>query len=173
MYDGCGNNMNFIRFANIYLGLSAILILISIVSIAVFRYDLGIDFVGGSVMEVEYQDARPSNQEIQDQLKDLPLKSLSVQPVEEKQVILRMNDISEETHQQVLEKLGNVQEHRFESIGPAIGRELRQKTFLLSFLSLAAIAIYIAFAFRRVSRPLPSWSYSLATLLVLLHDILI
>jgi len=86
-------------------------------------------------------------------------------------------DINEEIHQQILEKLSegetSLKEERFESIGPSIGRELKDKTKIVVGLSLSAMVLYIALAFRKVQRPLKSWRYGLVSLVALSHDILI
>jgi len=87
-----------------------------------------------------------------------------------------MKDISEDTHQEVLQKLkenNEVEEKRFEAIGPAIGSELKKTTKIVIIFSLLAIVLYIAFAFRKISRPVKSWQYGIAALLALFHDVLI
>jgi len=139
----------------------------------IFGLKPGIDFTGGSILEVEYKAERFSNQEIKNALADLELGEIYIQPTGERGVIIRMKDIDEATHQQVLEKLGQVEELRFESIGPVIGQELKGKTKIVIVLSLLAIVLYIAFVFRRTSRPVASWQYGIASLLALFHDVLI
>ncbi|KKU86696.1 MAG: protein-export membrane protein SecF [Candidatus Wildermuthbacteria bacterium RIFCSPHIGHO2_01_FULL_47_27] len=164
---------NFLRYRHIYYLFSGLLILGSIVALAVFGLRFGIDFNGGSVLEIEYQDSRPANQEIQDKLADLNLGEMIVQPIGDRGVMLRMRDLDEDTHQRVLQKLG-AKEQRFESIGPVIGRELKKKTQVAIALATAAIMFYIAFAFRKVSRPVPSWQYGLiAAVVAFFHDVLI
>jgi len=104
------------------------------------------------------------------------LGEISIQPTEEKGVILKMKDISEDVHQQIIQKLmGNseLEEKRFESIGPVIGRELKEKTKVVIALVLLTIVCYIALAFKKVSRPVSSWQYALSSLVCLSHDILI
>ncbi len=169
-------NINFLKYKKIYFIFSATLILASLVCLIIFGLKPGIDFTGGSILEIEYIEERPSNQEIKETLSDLDLGEVSVQPTGEKGVILRMKDISEDTHQEVIQKLKEnkgLEERRFESIGPVIGRELKQKTKIVIILSLLAIVLYIAWAFRKISRPLPSWQYGIASLVALFHDILI
>ncbi len=146
-------------------------------------------------MELEYKDLRPSNQEILEKLQGLDLGTIYVQPTGEKGVIIRMKDITEETHQQILQtlrqetefvpkeegsgegalniKLGAVEERRFETIGPVIGRELKRKTKVVIAVALLSMILYIALAFRRVQRPLRSWVYGIASVIALFHDILI
>ncbi|MDD2696928.1 MAG: protein translocase subunit SecF [Candidatus Pacebacteria bacterium] len=169
-------SIKFIKYYKIYFIFSGILILASLVSLFVLGLKPGIDFTGGSILEVEYKTDRPDNSQIRQQLADLNLGEIYLQPTGEKGLIIRMKDISEETHQEILQKLGgsdNLEEKRFESIGPAIGKELKEKTNIVVLLSLFAIVLYIAFAFRRVSFPAKSWQYGIASLIVLSHDILI
>lgn len=169
-------NLDFLKYKKIYFIFSGALILASLICLIVFGLKPGIDFTGGSILEIEYIEERPSNQEIREALSNLDLGEILVQPTEEKGVILKMKDISEDTHQQVLERLNEtnkLEERRFESIGPLIGQELKQKTKIAIILSLIAIVLYIAWAFRKISRPIPSWQYGIASLLALFHDVLI
>ncbi len=126
-------------------------------------------------MEIEYKDSRPLNEDIASKLSGLDLGLSSIQPSGEKGVILRMKDIGEGLHSEIISQLGKensgVIETRFESIGPTVGRELRTKTFILISLALLAMVVYISLAFRRVQRPLGSWYYGLASVLCLFHDI--
>ncbi|TSC56043.1 MAG: hypothetical protein Greene071421_62 [Parcubacteria group bacterium Greene0714_21] len=168
------NGMNIFTYSNFYLALAVSLILLSVGSIIVFGLTLGIDFTGGSIMEVQYTESRPSTQDIQARLMDLELGSLQIQPVGEQNVLVRMKDIEENMHQEVLSLLGKeVQELRFESIGPVIGRELTKKTFLITVLSLLVLVSYIAFAFRKVTHPVHPWHWPLASLLALVFDLMV
>jgi len=164
---------DFLKYRKIYFAFSGLLILGSLACLILFGLKPGIDFTGGSILEVEYKAERFSNQEIKNALADLELGEIYIQPTGERGVIIRMKDIDEATHQQVLEKLGQVEELRFESIGPVIGRELKEKTKIVIVLSLLAIVFYIALAFRRIQRPVSSWQYGIASLLALFHDVLI
>ncbi len=169
-------NINFTKYRKIYFIFSGILILASLACLAVFGLNLGIDFTGGSILELEFKTERPSNQEILEKFSDLDLGEIYIQPSGERGVILRMKEIDEQTHQQVLQKLaktGEIEELRFESIGPIIGRELKEKTKIVIVLALLSIVLYIALAFRRVQRPAKSWQYGISSLLALFHDVLI
>jgi len=167
---------NFLKYRKIYFIFSGVLVLGSLVCLIIFGLKPGIDFTGGSILEVEYIKERPSNKIIREKLADINLGEIYVQPTGERGVILRMKDISEDTHQEVVQKLnetGELEERRFEAIGPTIGQELKQKTKIVVILSLLAIVLYIAWAFRRISRPVSSWQYGIASLFCLTHDILI
>jgi len=165
----------FTKFSKFYYIFSGLLILGAVVSIIIFGLRFGIELTGGSMLELEF-DQRPENAAIQDKLKGLNLGEIIVQPTGERGMILRLKDIDEISHQEILKNLQDlspVKELRFESIGPTIGKEIKQKTMIAIILALLAITFYIAIAFRKISRPVASWRYGIASLIALFHDILI
>lgn len=166
--------LNFLKYKKVYFTFSGIIILASIISLAVFGLNLGIDFTGGSILELKYEGPKPSIENIKQSLSEVG--NVSVQMSGEDSIIIRMRNISEQEHQNVLLVLSEgyqVEEQRFESIGPVIGKELKQKTNILVVVALLAIVLYIAFAFRKVQRPIRSWQYGIASLVALFHDVLI
>ena len=166
--------MMFQKLQRILFILSFVSMGVSAFALSFFGLNLGIDFTGGSLLEAEYSTLRPATEEIHTLLKDVDLGSLSVQHTGETGVLLRMKDIPEETHQQVLSLLGDgVLELRFESIGPVIGKELREKTLLLAGLAMAVVILYIAFSFRRTAERIRPWHWSGAALVASFHDILL
>jgi preprotein translocase subunit SecF len=166
--------MTILRYSKFFLALSVLLVAASLVCIALFGLELGIEFTGGSILEVAYEGNPPSLESIRSQLSALNVGLDSVQRVGDNGLLLRMKAVSEEDHQAVLASLGEgAQELRFESIGPVIGKELRGKSAILLALALGAIILYVMFAFRKVKQPVHAWQWSLATLVALLHDILI
>jgi preprotein translocase subunit SecF len=168
--------MFIIKYRKLFFLVSALLVAASIVVLAVWGLNLGIDFTGGSLMELEFKQNRPSNQEIKDTVLILELGEINIQPTKEKNIILRMRDIDEETHQKVLltiQQLGEVKELRFESVGPVIGQELKKKSLYSIIIALIAILLFIALAFRKVSFIVKSYKYGLLAIVALFHDILI
>jgi preprotein translocase subunit SecF len=148
----------------------------------VWGLKFGIDFTGGSLLEVKFTDTNTiSVQEVKDVLKDEKLLSLIVQPVGSDSFILRFQQPDEATHQKVLtdlktlatSKKQNFEEKRYDSIGPVVGEELKRKTLWAIFLSAVGIISYIAWAFRKVSWPVASWKYGTTAVIALIHDLLI
>lgn len=167
---------NFTRYSSFYYIFSGLLVLGAITVLVLFGLKFGIEFTGGSLMELAFQTERPSADIIQEKLGELNLGEIIIQPLAEKEMLLRFKEIDETGHQQILLKLKEIsalEEKKFELIGPVIGRELKQKTIIAVILTLLAITFYIAFAFRKVSRPVSSFQYGLASLIALFHDILI
>lgn len=170
--------MNIIKYRKLYYVLSGAIIIASIFALAKWGLNLGIDFTGGSLMEVEYSIDRPATDLIKQALKSEGVDDVTVQPSGEKVAIIRFKDVDEKTHQQILAKLkggavDSLTEKSFTSVGPTIGNEMKTKSIWTISLVLIIIVSYIAIAFRNVSFPLSSWKYGVATLIALFHDVII
>lgn len=166
----------FTKYSKFYYLFSGILIVASIASLTVFGLKFGIEFTGGSTMEIEFTGDRPNNEAITKELSGFDLGNIVVQPTGSKGAVLKFRGIDEEIHQQVLAKINEaspVEEKSFQYIGPSVGNELRNKTLIAIVAALLAITAYIAFAFRKVSRPVQSWKYGITSLIALFHDIII
>jgi len=167
--------INFIKYHKLNYFFAVILILATIGCLLIFGLNLGIDFLGGTLWEVTFEN-RPTNAVIQEKLNSFNLGEIVVQPTDNNGVILRFKDINEDTHQQMIVKLNEispVQEKRFESIGPTIGKELKDKTIALVVISLVALLTYIAVSFRKLKWPIASWQYGIVSIVTLLLDLTI
>jgi len=167
--------MNFTKYFKLFNIFSSLLILSAIFFLFAFGLKFSIDFTGGSILEIEFEK-RPENPAIQEKLKDLNLGEITTQPTGQNGVILRIKEINEASHEDLLSKLGEiskVKEQRFENIGPVVGKELRQKTITLIIVSLLSLLVYIAIAFSKVSRPISSWQYGIISILTLSFDVLV
>jgi len=166
-----------IQKRKIWFTISGIVILSSILSLIFWGLPLSIDFTGGSLLEISFPQNRPKISEIKENLKDLDLGEIQIQPAGKNDMILRMKSVDEETHQKILsslkEKYKGLKEERFESIGPVIGSELKRKAIYALIIAAICIILYIAWAFRRVSKPVASWKFGLIAIIALVHDLII
>lgn len=168
--------LNIIGKRKIYYIISGIFIVASAAALLMWGLKFGIDFKGGSILEVAYPaNERPEINTLIDSLKPLNLSDLKIAPVGDNGVNFRFSETDEATHQKIMNALNSnaVEERRFSSIGPTIGAELKQKSINAIIIVLLGISLYIAWAFRKVSQPLNSWRYGIATLLALFHDLII
>lgn len=170
--------MFIVKYKKIFLSISAVLVALSIASMFYFGFNIGIDFKGGALIEVVYEDGRPSQRDVNSVLENLKMGSILVQPTGEKGYLLKSRDLNEEEHYSLLgalsfeEKL-KLKEVNFNSIGPSVGAELTRKAIIAIILVSFAIICFIAFAFRKVSKPVSSWRYGAIAIVALLHDIII
>ena len=164
--------MNFIKYHKLNYIFFIILILATIGCLLIFKLNLGIDFLGGTLWEISLEN-RPENFIIQENLNSFNLGEIVIQPTDNNGVLLRFKDVNEDIHQAMLDKLNEISkvtEKRFESIGPTIGKELKDKTIALIFISLMALLIYIAVSFRKLKWPIASWQYGIVSIITLALD---
>ena len=161
--------MVIIKYRSIFLSIAALMVLVSWGAIAYYGLNLGIDFAGGAILELEYPAARPNLEIVQAELVKLGRSDVLVQPIGEKGYLFRAKELSD-TDRTALTGNSTVIK-RFDAIGPTIGRELANKALIAIALVLLLIIAYIALAFRKVSKPVASWKYGLAAIIALAHDI--
>jgi len=170
--------MFIIKNKKIFISISIVLVIFSIISISVFGLKIGIDFKGGALTEVVYKDARPDQAELNSVLGVLSFGSILLQPTGDLGYIIKSRDLNEQEHSLLLKALSQdgksvLEEKSFNSVGPSVGRELTKKAFIAVILVSLAIIFFIAYAFRKVSRPVSSWRYGLIAIVSLLHDVII
>lgn len=135
----------------------------------------GIDFTGGSLLEISgTSDKVPHIEEVF--RNDLKLTA-SVQTTQEETLLIRTSTLSQEQFSALKSTLRDKQllsgdVLRFESIGPTIGAELRQKSWLALLLTLGLIIAYLAYTFRGARGLMASWKFGVAAIYALLHDLL-
>jgi len=165
----------FIKFKKIFYIIFLTLVIVSLFMIFRFGFNLGIDFLGGSIIELSFEN-RPTNQQIKEKLTNLELGELIIQPRGDTEVVIKTKEIDSEVHSKIivqLKELSSVKEISFESIGPVIGKEIRDKTIILVIVALITILLYISIAFIKVQRPLSSWQYAIISIVAMVFDILI
>ena len=169
-----------IQKRKIFLTFSTLAVVGSILALIFWGLNFGVDFTGGSLLEVSFKNYQPTVTEIQDSLQGIDLHGLVVQPTNDS-VILRFKESSEEAHQAVLGKLqaftasktgAAVTELQFDAVGSSVGQELKSKSFNSVAIVFIMIILYISWAFRKVSKPVASWKYGVAAIVALIHDVL-
>ncbi|MDO8435630.1 MAG: protein translocase subunit SecF [bacterium] len=211
--------MNIIGYRKFWLTISGIFVAASIALIVAFGLPFGLDFTGGSLLEVRYGAGAPvSTEQVQAALQSMGLAG-EIQTTDAGGFVIREKELNEEQHQTLIKKLKDLapneaakqpvsvqvegggqeqggtvtieddkgkqqivalggqqqafEEVRFESIGPAVGGELKRKAWFASIISIIFIVLYIAWAFRKVSKPVRSWQYGLIAIVALVHDVVI
>jgi len=191
--------MYIVTHRRLFFAITGFLLAVAVGAILFFGLPLSIDFTGGSLVEVKYQDQRPAIPELTQKVDQLALGEISLRESGANGVILRTRTLTPAEHEKVLNALGSQMatstasttasktatstatttaaarftELRFNSIGPSLGTELAKKALYALIAIVAAIMFYIAWAFRRVSRPDSSWVYGAIVVVILFHDVII
>ena len=165
-----------IKYKKIFLTITALIAIASVVSLFVFGLNFSIDFTGGSVLEVSYTEA-PSIQDIESVIGEHIGGTYVVRPIGENGFSIRTSFLSDEIRQEISSSLATkgqgFSEEKISSVGPVIGNELKNKAFVAIGIVIVVIILFVAFAFRKVSEPISAWWYGLIAIVALIHDVLI
>ncbi len=174
-----------VKHRKIFFVLSALLFAISFYGIFRYGFKLSIDFKGGTITEARYEHERPAKDVIESNISSLNLGGFSVRPSESDRYIVRTKELSPSEREQLLGALGHplssLTIERQNTIGPTAGAELKSKAMKAIAVVILMIVLFITFAFRGVSnaslpretRGVSSWKYGLATVIALIHDVVI
>lgn len=171
-----------IKHYRIWFVFSGGLVLISLGLLLVWGLRPGLEFRGGTLTELQFQNPVDAAQ-IRSELMGLKgVRDAVVQPVS-KNIIIVKTPVLEQTElldlrQTLSAKFGEAKENRFESIGPTISRELVRNAYWQIGLVALGILLYTAYAFRKITKnarqgQISSWRFGTAAILALLHDLVI
>lgn len=171
-------NINIIGHKNIFLGIAVLLVGAAAVAIFTFGFRQGIDMSGGVLVRFSITE-KPPLTELEDVFRaGLGTEGVRINYDPANGVwSARYPTAAEADHaklsQLLKEKYPSWEELSFQTTSPSVGKELRQKSQIAIALALFAVSLYIAFAFRKVYRPVSSWKYGIVTLVTLFHDVVI
>ncbi len=166
-----------IKYRKLFYTFSLILVIASFVALGMWGVKPGIDFTGGTLVEVSYPDGRPEQSVVAAKLATID-SSASIRPTGADGFIVRMKPTVQGEKAAVMSALSlddanKVIEKNFASIGPVLGSEALRKSIVSIVLVILAIVLFITFVFRKVSEPVSSWKYGLVAIVALVHDIII
>lgn len=171
-------NLKIIEKTKLWFSLSTVMIIASVYGIVVYGLNLGIDFTGGTLMELKFAQQVKNTElaKIYSETLDLDQDPILI-PGEENTYIVRTKNINDEAHTLLLENvassLGEFEELRFTSIGPTVGSTMKEKALIALSIAIVAIILFIAFAFRKIPRRVSSWKFGYCAIAALVHDVLI
>lgn len=168
--------MYIISHRGLFFWITGLLLAAAVGSIFVFGLPLGIDFTGGSLMQVSYPNGVPPLSTIEKQVAVVPLGAVSVRSSGTNEVSIRTRTMLPAEHDAVLASISggaSTTELAYTSVGPALGSQFTSKAIWAILAVVLVIVFYIAFAFRKVSRPVPSWGYGLTVVAMLAIDLIV
>jgi preprotein translocase subunit SecF len=170
------------RIYTILFGVSVALTLASIALVAVYGLNFGVDFRGGSVLELKFAKNIPTTDRVSEVLRSTAIPALAEMTLSSSEsgvMVLRAGQLTQPEHERVMNaligafKASEVSQVRFDSIGPSVGAELKTKSLKAIILVLLAVVVYIALVFRAMRRVLSPWVMGLAAIVALAHDVII
>ena len=168
--------MYIVAYRKIFYIVSGILVALSFLGIFTWGLNLGVDFKGGSVLEVEYKDARPAVEVVDAKVANLSL-SHTIRSTGDKGFILKTKILDEPSRLALMKALAvngaEPETKRLSTVGPLLGSESARKSAVSIVLAIICIVLFITFAFRKVSKPVASWKYGVIAVLALVHDVIV
>ncbi len=170
--------MYIIHHRNLFFWITGLILAGAIGAILFFGLPLGIDFSGGSLVQVSYPAGAPSIATIEQEVATVPIGTVSVRSAGTNAVSIRARTLTPAEHTAILTTLSQngtvpVTELSYTSVGPALGSQFTSKALWALLAVIFAIVIYIAFVFRKVSRPVPSWGYGITVVAMLAIDLIV
>jgi len=166
-------NLRVIQLKKYYLGFSAIMVLISIIFFFTIKLNLGVDFKGGDLLQLQYaqtinKDAL--NSTLDSLVNEVPqLKNRRLQYSEDNTIVLRTEQLTDAQKNTVLSKLtektGKYELVKYDTVGPTIGKELTSNALTALLIGSLLIIVYITIRFEFV--------YAIAGVAAVLHDVII
>ena len=159
--------MNWMKFKIVYYLVSGVFIGLGVYSLARWGLNLGIDFTGGAL--VEYKLGQEiSMDDAQKSIESLDLKISSVQKTGDKSYLFRLGNIESKDRDKVNKTLsdkfgGEVEEVKYENVGPSIGSDLVKKTAYALAIASVCILLWVAIQFKSVK-------YGVCAILAMFHD---
>ena len=167
--------INIVKRRYLYFAISLIVILPGIAALIVWGLPAGIDFSGGSLLEIRFNSALPEIEPVLDTLSGFGFSDAKIQTAGSDKLIIRTKVMDEGTLASVLTEIetefkADIELDRFESVGPSIGKEVALRAAGAVGLAALGILLYITYAFRGVKH---AFRYGVAAILAMLHDVVL
>lgn len=164
---------NFMKYGRVFVLSTLFLAIVSLILVVTKGFNYGVDFVGGTVVQIKYDEKAPI-EKIRDSLaKDKTFAgALITEFGSPDEIVIRFATVSEnvgqdigDTIRMVLKDTGSFDIRKVDIVGPKIGSELREKGIISAILAMIGILIYVAVRFE--------WKFAVASIITLIHDITI
>lgn len=163
----------FMKYSRFLVVITALVALLACVLIFVRGFNYGVDFVGGTVVQLKYEDKAPLAKIRTDIEKDKMFAGADITEFgSPDEIIIKFSTVSDSLGQDIgdhiteaLKDTGKFEVRKVDIVGPKIGSELRSKGIISAVLCVMGILAYLAFSFE--------WNFAFAAVITLLHDVAI
>jgi preprotein translocase subunit SecF len=165
-----------IRNSKIWFIVSGLLVVGGLVSLIIFGLRIGIDYRGGTIIEIQSNNDQRV-EIVTETLQKSGYSNFQVKPSGQSEVNIKIRSITNDEHLALLssltDNLKDAREISYDNVGPTIGKDLTRRSIYSVILASIGIIVYIAYAFRKLPKPLSSWKFGVSAVIALAHDLLI
>jgi preprotein translocase subunit SecF len=172
--------MNIVKKRNWFFTFSILIIVLGVFSVVNFGLKLGIDFTGGTLWEIQFNETDNQlvkREDIRKIFTDNDSSTSSIAETSQNSILIRTEETREENinniKQNINSSFGQTEDLRLETVGPTISKELTKKALIAVSISIIAILLYVTWAFRKVPKPASSIAFGVCTIIALFHDVII
>ena len=162
-------NIKFVSRRRKFYLISVIIILIGFISLLWQGFNFGIDFRGGTLIQLEFEQEEVTIAEIRNVLGEMNLAGSTIQSLSPNEFVIRTSQVELEVREEILEKIENkigpFEVLRVEMVGPVIGESLKRLTIFAIVFALIGIILYITLRFE--------FRFAITSIIALVHDVLI
>lgn len=148
----------------------------SVLAIGFYGLRVGVDYKGGTVIQFSSENSQKVDL-AKSTLDNFGMTGYQIKESGASDVIVKLQTLSNDQHKELAtkftEKISDYKEVSYDTVGPLIGQDLTNKSILAVIIASITIIIFIAFAFRKVPKPLSSWMFGVCAVIALIHDLLI
>ena len=165
--------MFIIKYKSSFIAIAIAMVVASVMLVSHFGIKKGIDFTGGTVIEINYATSTVQKVDIE-ALEEKGIKAFVTGATSYKFI----STMSFEETDSLLRGSLDTAKHPFtvtqvNTVGPTMGKEMTKKAIIAIVIVVIAILGFIAFAFREVSLPVASWKYGMVAMVTIIHDIVV
>ncbi len=163
---------------NLWFAISLAMIIPGVISLILFGLRLGIDFTGGTLIELQFASSA-STEDIKEVLAEAGYDNAIVQTTggsDDNSILIRTAEVQQGSPEKevlytaITSSIGEFEEREFETIGSSVGNQIRDRSIVAVILASIGVLAYIGYAFRNTHRPL---LYGICAIVAMLHDLVI
>lgn len=162
--------INFIKYIKIYFLISGLVIIPGLFSIFKWGFKPSIDFTGGTLLEIRLEKSPQNSDALKKYFEDQKVTIGSIQTSGPNTYLIKSKEFDKDTNNKIQENIakdyGKVDELRFDSVGPILGQELLEKTFIGALIAILGILSYVAYSFKNIK-------FGLSAVFALVHDVIV
>ncbi len=165
--------MFIIKYKTIFIAIAIFMVAASFMLVSKFGIKKGIDFTGGTVIEVSYATSSVPAIDVA-LFEEKGVKAFKTSATSYKFISSASFEETDKALRGTLDTVKNpFTVTQVNTVGPTMGKEMTKKAIIAIIVVVIAILSFIAFAFREVSRPVASWKYGIVAMVTIVHDIII
>jgi preprotein translocase subunit SecF len=168
--------LNIVKYRYLFFGISLLVIIPGVIALLLWGLPVGIEFTGGSLLEIRFDSGKiPDVEAVRQLYSEFGYDGAEIQTTSQNGLIIRSRDLDEATKGKIVAEIekrfgGPLTELRFDRVGPSVGQEVARSAALAVGVAALAILAYITFAFRGIKH---AFRYGVSAIIAMLHDVLV